>query len=469
MKLGKANSISRRTLLRRAAHLSAFGSLSSIGFDLAGISDASAQSSNDDYRALVCVFLLGGNDNYNTLIPADPANYARYAKIRPTVALPHESLGPTVLRQPAEQVLTDDLTLALAPTMPRLKSYFDQQSLAVLLNVGPLEAPITRAQYLGGDTRLYPRPQKLFSHNDQQAAWQSSSSSDAVQGWGGRLGDIVQSSNSNTMFTAMNASGNALFLSGDMVQPFSVSSRGATEVEAIIRGRLYGSNLASEVLRELATSQNGHVMEHDYATMVARSLTSASFVNSSLEGAPDLTNFPSDNSLASQLQIVASLISARANLGVKRQVFMVSMGGFDHHDGLLGSHEGLLGQVDEALFAFHQSMELLGVSRQVTSFTASDFGRTLTSNGNGTEHGWGSHHLILGGDVFGGRYFGQAPKVSTTSDDQVDFGRLLPTTSVDEYSATLASWLGVPNSMLRDVAPNIGRFETTNLGFMRTS
>lgn len=469
MKLGKANDISRRTLLRRATHLSAFGSLSAIGFDLAGISDAAAQSADDDYKALVCVFLLGGNDNSNTLIPVDAQNYARYAQIRPTVALPFESLGQTILRHPEEQVLTDDLSFALAPTMPRLKSYFDQESLAVLLNVGPLVAPITKAQFLGGDTRRYPRPQKLFSHNDQQAAWQSSSSSDALQGWGGRLGDIVQSSNTNTMFTAINASGNALFLSGDMVQPFTVSPRGATEAEAIVRGNFYGSSLASQVLRELATTQNGHVLEHDYATMVARSLESSSFVNDALENAPNLATFPSGNSLASQLQIVARLISARGNLGVKRQVFMVSIGGFDHHDGLLGSHEGLLAQVDEALYAFHQSVDQLGLSRQVTSFTASDFGRTLTSNGNGTEHGWGSHHFILGGDVFGGRYFGKAPRISINSDDEIGSGRFVPTTSVDEYSATLASWLGVPNSMLADIAPNLGRFGTTNLGFMRPS
>ena len=181
------------------------------------------------------------------------------------------------------------------------------------------------------------------------------------------------------------------------------------------------------------------------------------------------TDFGEGNRLAGQLRTVASMIAARGDLGVKRQVFMVSMGGFDNHDGLIGQHEGLLAQVDFAMDAFYRSLLELGVANQVTTFTASDFGRTLASNGDGSDHGWGGHHFILGGAVNGGRFYGSAPEVSVDGNDQVGRGRLLPTVSVDEYSSTLATWFGVAPSELSSIAPNIGRFAFPDLGFMRSA
>ncbi|MXO86407.1 DUF1501 domain-containing protein [Altererythrobacter aurantiacus] len=463
MFIGNAHELSRRAFLRRSGQLAAMGAASTYAMGLAGIGEAAAFTTDNDYKALVCVFLYGGNDHGNTLIPYDTANYARYAAIRGGVALPRESLAATALATPDGQTLTDDIAYALAPTMPRLKARFDEEALAPLLNVGPLVAPLTRAEF---DSNSAPRPAKLFSHNDQQSTWQSSEPEGSPSGWGGRMGDLALSSNDNAMFTAINATGNAVFLSGQRAVPYQVSSRGATLFEPLRRGNLYRSTTAASALDTILRAGGSSYMANDYAHMNARSIEYGQFVNDALAKASFATDFGSGNRLAEQLQTVASLIAARQSLGVKRQVFMVSMGGFDSHDGLIGKHEALLGQLDFALDAFYRATLELDVAPSVTTFTASDFGRTLASNGDGSDHGWGSFHFVLGGAVRGGRFYGRAPHVSVDADDQVGRGRLLPTTSVDEYSATFARWFGVSSSELPSVVPNIGRFATSDLGFM---
>jgi uncharacterized protein (DUF1501 family) len=269
------------------------------------------------------------------------------------------------------------------------------------------------------------------------------------------------------MFTAINATGNAVFLSGRTAVPYQVSANGATLYNPLQTGRLFNSTAASQSLRTLLQSGSGNVFAADYARINSRSIEYGAFVNDALRTATVNTTFPTGNRLADQMKIVASLIAARGRLGVTRQVFLVSLGGFDHHDGLIGSHDALLGQVDAAMGAFYQATVELGVASNVTTFTASDFGRTLTSNGDGSDHGWGGHHFIVGGGVRGGRFYGTAPQISTSSPDQVGQGRLLPSTSVDELSSTLALWFGVAPSELPSVAPNIGRFASTDLGFMR--
>ncbi|KEO87825.1 Tat pathway signal protein [Erythrobacter sp. JL475] len=469
MFIGKHHEISRRAFLERTGKLAITGTAGAYALGLSGLGEAAAFSSDGGYKALVCVFLYGGNDHANTLIPYDPTNYQRYANIRRDVALPRNSLASTLLIPRDNQTLTDDMALALAPTMPRLKSRFDEGKLAVLLNVGPLEAPITRAQYESGNTKAFPRPRKLFSHNDQQATWQSSEVEGGTTGWGGRMGDLAQSANTNAMFTAINVSGNAVFLSGNQTLPFRISSRGPVQIDAIKANSLYRSSQASEALREVISNHHQHVFEQDYAAAMMQSLTYSPFVSDTLLGASNVPSPIADNPLSTQLNIVARLIEARERMGVTRQVFFVSLGGFDHHSNLLGSHEGLLGLVDQAVDQFYQTTKRLGVAESVTTFTASDFGRTLTPNGNGSDHGWGAHHFILGGAVDGGRFYGRAPKISVTSDEQVGRGRLLPTISVDEYSTTLARWFGVSPSELPSIAPNIGRFANPNLGFMRAS
>ena len=463
--IGKANEISRRTFMHRSSQLAVMGAASGYAMGLAGLSDAAAFDSSGGYKALVCVFLLGGNDHANTLIPFDSVNYNRYAQIRDTIALERDSLAGQVLNPLQPQTLTDDMQLALAPTMPRLKARFDQGVMAPLLNVGPLIAPITKQQFESDDTVNFPRPAKLFSHNDQQSTWQSGSPEGSVSGWGGRIGDLAASSNTNSMFTAINATGNAVFLSGDQIQPYGISSNGAIQINAIDR-RLYGSQAASDALRTLLTTGNGHVFGNDYAMANARSIQFSGFIDDAVSGVSLGTQF-GDSSLSSQLEVVARLIAARGSLGVNRQVFLVATGGFDNHDGLIGTHEGLLAGVDAALDEFYRAMVEVGAADQVTTFTASDFGRTLASNGDGSDHGWGGHHFILGGAVNGGQFYGTAPSISVEDDGQVGRGRLLPSTSVDEYSATLAKWLGVETGEIPIISPNIANFNTPDLGFMR--
>ena len=474
MFIGMSTEMERRAFLQRTGQLAMMGAASSYALGLAGIGEAAAFSNSGGYKALVCVFLYGGNDHANTLIPSDAANYARYAAIRGTagsetangIALARASLANTVLTPPQGQTLTDNITYAIAPTMPRLKALYDQGVMAPVLNVGPLVAPLTRAQY---DNNSVPRPAKLFSHNDQQSTWQSSQPEGSRTGWGGRMGDLALTSNTNAMFTAINATGNAVFLSGQTAAPYQVSSAGATLYNPLQTGRLFNSTVASQALGTLLRSGSGNVMAADYARFNDRSIQYGAFVNNAIASSTLTTSFGTGNRLADQLRVVARLIAARQQLGVTRQVFLVSLGGFDHHDGLIGSHEALLGQVDVAMDAFYRATVEIGVASNVTAFTASDFGRTFTSNGDGSDHGWGSHHFIVGGGVSGGRFYGRAPSVSVSTADQVGQGRLLPAVSVDEYSATLAKWFGVAPSEIASVAPNIGRFASPDLGFMRTA
>jgi uncharacterized protein (DUF1501 family) len=472
MFIGKSIEIERRAFLKRSAQLAMMGGAASYALDLAGLAEAAAFSNAGGYKALVCVFLYGGNDHGNTLIPFDAANYARYAAIRGTagsenasgIALGRSALANTVLATPSDQRLTDDITYAIAPTMPRLKALFDRSAMAPLLNVGPLIVPLTLAQY---EAESVPRPAKLFSHNDQQSTWQSSQPEGSPTGWGGRMGDLALSSNTNAMFTAINATGNAVFLDGQNAVPYQISPAGATLYRPLESGRLFNSSAASQALSTLLRSGSGNVLASDYARINARSIQFGTFINDALRGVTLNTSFGTGNRLADQLRVVAQMIAARAQVGVTRQVFLVSMGGFDHHDGLIGSHDELLGQVDFAIDAFYRATVELGVADNVTTFTASDFGRTLSSNGDGSDHGWGSHHFIVGGGVRGGRFYGRAPQVSVTSPDQVGQGRLLPTTSVDELSSTLGLWFGLAPSELPSVAPNIGRFASPDLGFMK--
>ncbi|MEM6890645.1 MAG: DUF1501 domain-containing protein [Pseudomonadota bacterium] len=468
MHVSRSDELCRRMFLRRTAALSAVGAGSSYALGLAGLGELAAQAGGGGYQALVCVFLFGGNDHSNTLIPYDPANYSRYSSLRggsTGVAIPQSHLSSTVLQPIEQQTLTDDQVLALAPTLPKLKARFDEGVMAPILNVGPLLAPLTRAQYESSNTRAYPRPSKLFSHNDQRSTWLSFQPEGARTGWGGLLGDIALSSNRNAMFTAINAGGDAVFLSGQDVGSYRIRSGGVPTIYNL--RSLYNSAVAGSALGTLLRQQSDHVLENDHAFVTARSIDFSGFVDEALQSAPSFTDFPSNSILSQQLSLVSQLIAAHGDLGVTRQIFLVSMGGFDNHSDLKSTHQGLLSEVDEALDQFYSVLGRLGLQNNVTTFTASDFGRSLTFNGRGSDHGWGGHHFVLGGAVKGGRFYGTAPHISTQTDDQVGRGRLLPTIAVDQYAATLAKWLGVRTADLGYVAPNIGRFETSDLGFMQ--
>ncbi|MBT9457803.1 MAG: DUF1501 domain-containing protein [Burkholderiaceae bacterium] len=459
MHIGKTKQLQRREFLRRASALGLAGAAAPWALNLAAIGEAAAASSAGGYKALVCVFLYGGNDHGNTLVPYDPASHAAYQAIRQTLATPREQLAATLLNP--RLALPDGRQMALAPALGRLKTIFDAGQLGVLLNVGTLVQPTTLAQY---KAQSVPLPPKLFSHNDQQSVWQASGGEGSTSGWGGRLGDRFLQSNGNALFSCVNVAGNAVFMAGQQAVQYQMSPAGAVQIEGISKP-LFGSQACADALRSLITAPRSHLMENELNRVVARSIGAQGIVSGALSGLPPLTTpFDTGNALAMQLQMVARMIGARASLGVSRQVFFVSIGGFDLHDLLLAQHPGLLDSVGDALASFYQATQELGVADQVTSFTASDFGRTLTSNGDGSDHGWGSHHFVLGGAVKGGRMWGTLPSVSVNGPDDVGQGRLLPTTSVDQLGASLASWMGVSPTDLPLVMPQIGNYTTQDLG-----
>ena len=457
----------RRVVLQRAMQLGVMGVATPLAINLAAISEAAAFD-NTDYKALVCIFLYGGNDYANTVVPYDAANYALYRQIRAGVAGENQAgiaygraqLAATALTPADGAVLTDNLQFALAPQLTGLKALWDQRRLAVQLNVGPLIQPTTLAQYQSTNRVANPLPPKLFSHNDQQSVWQSNGTEGSTVGWGGRLGDIAMSSNSNnSLLTCISASGNAVFVAGRDALQYQVSPGGAVRIAAL-------NTPLRDALTSIITRQSSHVLENEYAIVTRRSMDMEGVVNTALAGVNPTTSFGTGNPLASQLKIVARLIGARATLGMRRQVFFVWLGGFDNHNLLMQDHPNLMTRVNEAMGAFHAATEELGVADKVTTFTASDFGRTLSSNADGSDHGWGSHHFVMGGAVNGGRFYGTAPHVSIQTNDQVGQGRLLPSTSVDEFAATLARWFGCATNELPGILPNVGNFTNTNLGFV---
>lgn len=471
---------SRRTFLRHAGQMSLTGMAAPWFANLAAIGEAAAFSASD-YKALVLVFLQGGNDYANTVVTYDNDSYAKYYAIRAAgsgantsgVVLSQAALAATELKP--TQALAGGRKYALHPSMPGLAQLFNAGKAAVQLNVGPLVVPLTRAQYNSPDRQKYPLPPKLFSHNDQQSVWQSSAAEGSTAGWGGRFGDVAMNNNSNPLFTCISLSGNNVFLSGATALQYQCSTNGAIAVRAASSNFFYQPELRTAFMQMLQKS-SAHLLENEYNSVMKRGISAQSIVSQGMAGVSLKTTFPVGSTLANQLKTVAQLIGARASLGAKRQVFMVSLSGFDLHDYLDTRHAPLLMQVDQALTAFYQATLELGVANQVTSFTASDFGRTLTSNGDGSDHGWGSHHLVVGGAVKGAAFYGTPPPVSvgdsSAAEDQwhVGQGRLLPSTSVDQYAATLAKWFGVSASELLSVMPNLKNFGTpiypTDLGFL---
>ena len=460
---------SRRAFLQRASVLSAAGVATPFALNLAAMAQASAAdlSGSDDYKAIVCVFLYGGNDYANTLVPYDVANYNAYQQLRPSLAYQRESLNSTILTPLATPLDRNGVAhqYALAPELAPLLPIFNAGKMGVLLNVGTLIQPTSKLQYQNKSLAL---PPKLFSHNDQQSVWQSSSPEGASSGWGGRMGDLFVSGNSNATFTCVNVSGNAVYLAGKQAVQYQVTPNGSVPFSGL-KSPLYGSSACSDALRNLVTQPRVHLFENEYNRVTARSIDADGTLTAALAGGPVInTVFPSNNSLGDQLKMVARMISTAKSLGEKRQVFFVSLGGFDNHDGLVTDHPVLMKTVADALAAFYNATIELGVSKQVTSFTASDFGRTLSGNNDGSDHGWGSMHFMLGGAVNGQRYYGTAPLVASNGDDDVGQGRLLPTTSVDQYAATLGKWLGISDSNLLELLPNLKNFNASSryLGFV---
>lgn len=454
---------SRRAFLKRSAMLTAVaGTAAPFVNNLASIGEAAASVASD-YKALVLIFLNGGNDYANTLTPYDQATYTAYQSLRANVAHQRAALDATALTP--NTALPGGAQYALAPALLPLLPLFNSGNLAPVLNVGTLIQPTTKAQY---QARSVPLPPKLFSHNDQQSFFQSSATEGATSGWGGRMGDLLQSNNGAAVLTCITASGNAVFLSGKNAVQYGIGTNGPVP---LIDGNKtpWGSATAYSTLQSLISAPRTHLFESEYTRVTKRSLDTYSQVTAALSGAKALTTaFPAQNSLADQLKVVARLISVSQELGARRQVFFVSMGGFDNHDSLTTTHPVLMGKLAAAMKAFYDATVELGVANQVTSFTGSDFGRTLVSNNGGSDHGWGSHHFVMGGAVKGKQIYGSSPVYANNGPDDVGEGRLLPTTSVDQYAATLAKWFGIADSQMSTVLPNIGNYNasTRDLGFL---
>ena len=453
--------LSRRAFLKRLGYLTAAGVANPFTINLMGMAEAAAATATD-YKALVCVFLDGGNDQANTLIPFDSNNYKNYKDVRQSIAIDQSKILPLI----PSSSLADGLKWGFHPNLQRLNSLFHLKKLAVLQNVGTLIQPTSLDEY---KRKTVPLPNILFSHSTQKKIWQSTSSEAFKEGWGGKIGDLILNQNSQAMFSCISTANDSLFLTGDKTIPLNIESNGIIPISpAQENARLYGSRKCASAFRELITSNRDNIMENHINEVTLRSIDAEYTMSSALESAGELnTQFSANNSLAEQLEVVAKLIKARGNFGVKRQVFFVSLKGFDTHSSLLSRHGKQMSLVDDALASFYEATEELNMTQNVTTFTASDFGRTFSSNGDGSDHGWGSHHMIMGGAVNGKDFYGQSPEIGLDTAEDVGQGRMLPTTSIDQYSATLAKWFGVPNSDLRLIAPNLHNFNNQDLGFMR--
>jgi uncharacterized protein (DUF1501 family) len=331
--------------------------------------------------------------------------------------------------------------------------------------------PLTKAEYQKGTKT---RPAKLFSHNDQQSMWQALGPEGARVGWGGRFGDLLAGNNGTSTFTNISVQGNAVYMAGNSVFQYQVTNNGATAIGGLT-GSLFGSAAATTAFKSIITADNQNLLGKEHQVIVRRSMDAQAAFQSAFTAstvtAPTQYYNPAqranaNNGLAQQLQTVARIIGARTALGTKRQVFFVSIGGFDTHDNQNRAHADLYARISHAINYFDATLGTLGVRDQVTLFTASDFGRTFTSNGDGTDHGWGGHHFVHGGAVKGGELYGRFPQVGINHDDEVGSGSLLPGIAVDQVGATLGKWFGVSDANLDMVFPNLGNFSKRNLGFL---
>lgn len=510
---------SRREFSRYLAGLAlGAGSASPFALQLAAMSAASAQTAGS-YKALVCIFLFGGNDAHNAVLATDADTFGRYFSARNVgsdqialmpVGTAPQALGAvspfngrTVTRATPEfwggvlpivpsttQAIpagtnATSRTFALHPMLAPIIPLFNTKRLGILANVGTLKQPTTKAQYNAKSVSL---PVNLYSHNDQQSEWQSGGPLGTRYGYGGLMADLILSGNTNSVFTAISAAGNAVFMSGHSAVQYQVSN-GATPAVSIsgaVASSLFGSAVASTNLAAIIrdTSSTSYFAS-DQATVVKRSMDSATMLNASFTTATvqgvttvpaytnPITNAVQTNSLAVQLQTVARLIAASSQLGEKRQIFFVSLGGFDTHQFENTTQPNLLAELAQALSYFDTALSNVGgvdMRSSVTAFTASDFSRTFTSNGSGTDHAWGSHHFVWGGAVKGGTIYGQYPTLGvdagTFSNPDMVGNALIPTTSVDQYIATIGAWFGTSATDLATIFPNLANFSVKNIGFV---
>ncbi len=444
----------RRDLLRLACCSAAGASMVS-GLSKLGLVSALAQGTSD-YKALVCIFMFGGNDSNNMLVPTDN-RYSQYLQSRSVLAIPESQLLP--LQTGAQS------TYGLHPNMPDMQGYFNNdKTLAILANVGTLVQPTTQATYQAF-TNL---PENLYSHSDQQDQWQTAQLSGmTAAGWAGKIADNVQTLNTGAQFPPiLSISGNPVFCTGVTSRPFSMNPGQAPGLQGFDTSAASQARFAAT--QQLLTFDSGLSMVQAANSVTSQAVQFAQVLSNALQSiSPLQTKFPA-NYLGQQLQQVAQVIAARSALGVQRQIFFVSYGGFDTHADQLPQQVQLLTTVSQSMAAFYQATQELGVTNQVTTFTLSEFARTLEPGSNGgSDHAWGGHQLILGGAVKGNTIYGTFPTLVLGGPNDADQnGRWIPTTALDQYAATLATWFGVSAANLPAIFPNLANFTTSNLGFM---
>lgn len=450
----------RREFLLRAGALTGGGLASRLApLSALGLASQAQAQAAGDYKALVCVFLYGGVDGNNLVVPNDSAGYAQYAAVRPVASGVNLTQAQILPIQPA----STSTPYGLHPQLADIHPLFAQRKLAIVANVGPLNEPTTKANYLAK------RPENLFSHSDQQNQWQSSVSlGPSRSGWGGRIADQMAAQN-GAFPVITSIAGTSLFTAGNASSALALPPTGGLALQGFNGGAAASARLGA--LNAILAADRDNIYVKSAGDITAQALALSGVVNPILTatGSTIAAHFTGqNNSIAQQLLAVAKLIEARAQTGAKRQVFFVSLGGFDTHGGELNTLDTLLGQLSPALRAFYDSTVQLGVADSVTTFTLSDFGRTFQANSNaGTDHAWGNHHFILGGAVRGGDMYGRYPTLARSGPDDADSaGRWIPTTSVEQYGATLARWFGVSDAAMANVFPNLPRFASSNLGFL---
>ncbi|MBI3879164.1 MAG: DUF1501 domain-containing protein [Verrucomicrobia bacterium] len=460
--------LSRRTFLRRGctgmSALPLLNTLLNLRL-MEGVAAASAPAAGE-YRALVCLLLAGGNDSFNMLIPRDPTAYATYQTSRSNLALPPAqiiNINPIGLPQFGVHYL-----------MPELANLFETGKAAFVANVGSLIEPVqNRTQVAQNSKRL---PLGLYSHSDQIEQWQTSiPHSRSGIGWGGRAADLLKDLNANqTVPMGISLDGGNVFQTGNSVAEYSITTSGATALSSYNAGWVQYhdlQNALSTAVDSQLTRQYSNLLSQTFNARKKSALDAYNiFATASAPALPGGITFP-NTYVGSRLQMIAKAIQGRAAMGATRQTFFINWGGWDHHSDVLVSQEAMLPQVSAAVSAFYNQLVALGVANNVTLFTASDFGRTLTSNSRGSDHAWGGNQFVVGGAVAGKKIYGAYPSLALNPDvgsevNPLDTGRgrFIPTTSCDQFFAELALWLGVSKSNLPLIFPNIGNFYDVNGG-----
>ena len=446
--------MTRRSFLTHSCSLGVASATVTSGLLGLGLARTAAAQAAPGYRALVCILLAGGNDSYNMLVPLDDDQYGEYRGIRSDLALPQNELLPL------PGTTANGRRYGVHPGMPELQSLFTNGDAALIANVGTLLEAFDPVAVENGSARL---PLGLFSHADQINQWQTAVPNDRIaQGWGGRIADLMQGVNlANGVSMNISLSGSNVFQAGNEIGEYSIESSGdgAPGVNAYDDGTDFGA-LRKRMIDDLLAVQQQNVFRREYARRLRAAIDARSVFVDAMQTAPALTTEFSGNYFSQTLRQIARVIGARNALGASRQTFFVNVGGWDHHDDVLDNQAAMLPMISAGLEEFRDALVELDVYDDVTTFTTSDFGRTLTSNGKGSDHGWGGHHIVMGGAVDGGTIYGTYPELSPASPLDVGRGVYAPTTSVDEYFAELAAWFGVPAADLDRVLPNVRAFYT---------